>query len=183
MRKENDSQTNTKKNTIIKLDECKFIRQNGTTSVYLMKDNRAVKIFQNPENCKSEYDILKKAENNCYFPMVYNFCGHYIIREYFDCINIVKYISIHGFNETLALKLIVFITELSNLNFPKLYITLNDIFVKKNLELIILNCNESFTSVKLYESIFNDLDKLGLLHKFLKVLKDYDETLFKSWTK
>lgn len=171
------------KNIIIKLDECKFIRQNGSNTVYLMKDNRAVKTFQDPVNCKSEYNLLKAMEKNPYFPKVYSFYGHYIIREYIDCINIVKYISIHGFSQVLAVKLIDLITALINLNFIDLDITLNDIFIKKNSEPILLNFNESSGSVKLYEHIFKNLDTLGLLNKFLDMLKDYDEVLFENWTK
>jgi RIO-like serine/threonine protein kinase len=169
-------------NTIIKLDECKFIRQSGNTTVYLMKDNNAVKIFQDPAECKNEYNILKNLDNP-YFPKVYNFCGHYFTREYINCINIIKYISIYGFNKELTLKLINLLKELTKLNLSKLDISLNDIFIMKNLEPIILNINESSSQNNIYEHISIDLERLGLLNNFLEVLKNYDEDLLNNWTK
>lgn len=168
--------------TIIKLDECKFIRQSGNTSVYLMKDNNAVKIFQDPAECKNEYNILKNL-NSPYFPKVYSFCGHYFTREYINCINIIKYISIYGFNKELTLSLINLFKELTKLNLSKLDIRMNDIFIMKNLEPIVLNINESSSQNNLCEHIFIDLERLGLLDKFLEVLNNYDEALLNNWTK
>lgn len=171
-----------RKNIIIKLDECKFIRKSGNAVVYLMKNNNTVKVYQNPAECKAEYTLLKKI-NNPYFPKVFYFCGHYYIGEYIDCINIIKYISIYGFNKDLALNLITFVNKLLKLDLPKLNITLNDIFIRRNLKPVLLNFNQDPAVTNLYEHIFKDLDTLNLLDTFFEVLKNYDKTLFINWTK
>lgn len=182
MRRKRDSQRNNNKNIIIKLDECKFIRQSGNTSVYLMKNNNAVKIFQDPAECKSEYNLLKVIDNP-YFPKVFRFCGHYFIREYVYCTNIIKYISINGVNNDLFINLIKLMEELKKFSFINFDITFNDIFIKKDLEFILLNVKKSSDPTKLYQNISKDLGNLGLLEKFLEVLKNYDESLYESWTK
>lgn len=178
MRKKIDAHTRRRENLIIKLDECKYIGQYHNSEVYLMKDNKLARIYQYPDFCKKDYELLNFGEKSSYFPKVYKFCGHYIITEYIEGTNIIKYINEYGFDDNIALKLTKLIQYFFNSKVKSLDICLENIIINKNSELILIDFNWSPTSLLTFEKLLDSINKLGYLDKFLKTLKIQDSTLY-----
>ncbi|MDF2506136.1 serine/threonine protein kinase [Clostridium sp.] len=183
MRKKRNSQKDNKKTLIIKLDECTYIGGSYNSSVYLMKDNRVVKIYKDPLDCKKQYGLLKTTSNSSFFPKIYNFCGHYIIREYINGISITKYIHENKFNTTFALTCIKFLEKLEINNILRLDISFKDIFVKNDGNLILIDITSSDLKDNTLCKILGSLKNFNVLNKFLYELKNYNRNLYDRWTK
>lgn len=171
------------KSIILRLDECKYIGGNYNASIYLMKNNRVAKIYKDPSECRKEYNLVKGSPACNFFPKIYNFCGHYTIREYIEGISIVKYINENRFNHQIALHLIKFLEKLSINNLLHLNIKLKDIFIKKNNDVILIDIvNSDFKENSLIR-ILKSLKDLNTLELFLDELKKYNKVLYNKWTK
>lgn len=182
MRKKRNLQKDNK-SVIIKLDECKYIGGSYNSSVYLMKDNRVVKIYKNPLDCKRQYELLKATAVSNFFPKIYNFCGHYIIREYIEGISITKYINENKFDHKAALKLIQFLEKLDINTVLSLDIKFEDIFVKKDTEFILIDISSNQLKKDTLYKILKALKNLNVLDLFLLELKNYNINLYSKWTK
>lgn len=183
MRKKRSLQKDNNKSLIIKLDECKYIGGSYNSSVYLMKDNRVVKIYKDPLDCKKQYELLNSTPINNFFPTIYSFCGHYIIREYIDGISLIKYIHENKFSSNFALTLIKFLEKLEIHNILNFNIKFKDIFVKKNNDLILVDIASSDIKENTLYKILETLKNLNVLDKFLYELKNYNINLYNKWTK
>ncbi|URZ16984.1 serine/threonine protein kinase [Clostridium felsineum] len=169
-------------NTIIKLEECKFLGKGHGGSVYLMPDNRVVKIFKNPNSCKDEYHILKKLGDNPYFPKPYEFHNHYMIREYIDGINISDYITQNGCSEKLILELIYFLEYIKNAGFKKIDVRFVHVFIENNSKLRVIDPRRSFTEkLKAPYHLISDLKHYGCIDLFWRILKYEKPDLYKKW--
>ncbi|AAK80355.1 RIO-like serine/threonine protein kinase [Clostridium acetobutylicum] len=170
------------KNTIIKLEECTFLGKGHSGSVYLMPDNRVVKIFKNPTSCKEEYSILRRLKDNPYFPKPYEFHNHYMIREYIDGINIDDYIKQNGASEKLMLKLIYFLEYIKNAGFKKVDARFVHVFIQDNGALRVIDPRHSFSKkLKVPYHLLSDLKSAGCINLFWKVLKLERPDLYKAW--
>lgn len=171
------------RSVIIRLDECKYIGGSFNSSVYLMKDNKVVKIYKDPIQCRKEYNLLKEPSVCIFFPKIYNFCGHYIIREYIDGVSIVKFINEGEFHGEMAVTLIKFLEKLYINNILHLNIKLEDIFIRKNNNIILLDIVNSDLQKNSLNKIFQSLKDLHVLELFLNELKIYNSVLYNVWTK
>lgn len=183
MRKKRNLRKDNNKSIIIKLDECKYIGGSYNSSVYLMKDNRVVKIYKDPLECKKQYELLKSTSIGNFFPKIYNFCGHYIIREYIDGISIIKYIHENNFCSSFALRLIKFLETLEINNILNLNIEFKDIFVMKDNALRLIDISSGDLKENTMCKILQSLKNLNVLDKFLYELKNYNIDLYNRWTK
>lgn len=182
MRKKRNLQKDNK-SVIIKLDECKYIGGSYNSSVYLMKDTRVVKIYKDPLDCKRQYELLKTTAVSNFFPKIYNFCGHYIIREYIEGISMIKYIKENKFDNKAALKLIKFLEKLDINKVLTLDIKFEDIFIKKDNELILIDISSNQLKEDTLYKILKTLKTLNVLDLFLFELKNYNINLYSKWTK
>ena len=105
-------QTNKKKFCIIKLDECKYIGGSDNSSTYLMKDNKVVRIYQDPSRCKRDYTLMTSSPLVSVLPQIYDFFGHYMIRDYIKGTCLKKYIIKNGLNDIFTIKLIKFLEKI-----------------------------------------------------------------------
>lgn len=171
-----------KSNTIIKLENCTFLGKGHSGSVYLMPDNRVVKIFKNPGSCSEEYHILKKVANGPYFPEPYEFHSHYMIREYIDGININDYIKKNGASKKLMLELIYLLEYMKNVGFKKIDVRFVHVFVQNHKNLRIIDPRHSFTKkTKFPYHLLQDLKYANCLELFWKVLKSERPNLYTKW--
>jgi RIO-like serine/threonine protein kinase len=178
MRKKTKLQTNNSNVCIIKLDECKYIGGNSNSSTYLMKNKDVVKVYTDPYNCKKDFELLTSLQLIDVVPKIYNFCGHYIIREYIIGISLNKYIKQNGLNHVLSLKLITFMDKIYNSNVRNLNINLNNIFIKNDDALILVDVEYCLNKKNIFQKLFEDLKNLSLLNIFLEDIKNYNLDLY-----
>ncbi len=168
----------------IDIKECKFLGGGCEGKVYLTPDGYALKIFKSKANCKEEYDILKKVEGSKYFPKVINASNRCILREYVSGEMIKDYIVKNGLSEKLAVNLINLIEEFKKLNFKRQDIRGQHIYVHDDESVMVIDPRKSYTkNVSVPISIMKDLEKVGVIDKFIQVLIDKRLDLAYLWIK
>lgn len=182
MRKKTNLQTNINKSCIIKLDECKYIGGDINSSTYLMKDRKVAKIYKDPYKCKKDFDLLTSLQVVNVTPKIYNFCGHYIIREYIKGISLNNYIKKNGLNQMLSYKLIAFMDKIYNSNVKDIAINSNNIFLKSDDTLILLDAQYNTNKTNIFYELFEDFKNLKIIGLFLENIKSYNLDLYKKWT-
>ncbi len=146
-----------------------------------MKDNRIVKIYQDPSKCKRDYNLLTTTDLVNVVPKTYNFCGHYMIREYIKGTCLRKYIIKNGLNDFIMLRLIKFLEKLYNFNIKNLSINSNQIFITNTKEFILVDAEYTTRDEDNFEKLFEDFNNLAVLHKFLALTKTYNINLYNKW--
>ena len=177
------AQTSKKKFYIIKLDECKYIGGSDNSSTYLMKDNKVVKIYQDPSKCKRDYNLMTSAPLVYVFPQIYDFFGHYLVRDYIKGTCLKKYIIKNGLNDIATIKLIKFLEKIYNYKIKHLGIDLNNIFITNTNEFILVDAEYTTCNEDIFDKLFNDFNNLNVLHKFLAITKNYNISLYNKWVK
>lgn len=176
-------QTNKKKFYIIKLDECKYIGGNDNSSTYLMKDNKVVRIYQDPSKCKRDYDLMTSQPLVSVLPQIYDFFGHYLVRDYIKGTCLKNYIIKNGLNYIITIKLIKFLEKIYDFNLKNLNIELNNIFITSNKEFILVDTEYTASTECTFDKLFNDFNKLNVLLGFLSITKIYNINLYNKWMK
>jgi predicted Ser/Thr protein kinase len=167
----------------IDLSTCKFLGQGRNGKVYLLPSGNALKIFYKEKNCKHEYEILKSVEGNKHFPKVYEYSGSCMIREYVGGILIENYIREYGLIPNLSKNLIELIEDFRKLNFTRLDIRCEHIFVGQDVTIKIIDPRQTYTKVIPYpHSILGTLNKLEVLDNFFNTLKNSNVELYKDWS-
>lgn len=155
----------------IDIKECKFLGKGCEGKVYLTPDGYALKIFKCKAKCKEEYEILKKVEGSKYFPKIINSSNRCILREYVPGEMIKDYIIKNGLSEQLAINLINLIEEFKRLSFKRQDIRGEHIYVQNDESIMVIDPRKSYTKkVSIPISIIKDLEKVGVIDKFVKVL-------------
>lgn len=167
----------------IDLITCDFLGQGRNGKVYLLPNGNALKIFFKEQNCKHEYEILKSVEGNKHFPRVYQYNYNCMIREYVGGTLIQNYINEYGLSVSLAKNLIELIEDFRNLNFTRLDIRCEHIFIQKNEDIKIIDPRKTYTKVIPYpHSIIATLNRLGVLDNFFNIVKYTDDKLYHTWS-
>lgn len=166
----------------VDLMQCTLLGEGNNGWVYLMPDGKAIKICKELKSCLKEYYILKNAETSKHFPKVYEQSGNYMIRDFVGGTCADKYIKRNGLSRRLAVNMINLIEEFERLKFTKLDIRCRDLFVQKDESIMVIDPKSSYTrNVKYPRHMMKGLKKLGVLDKFLKILKEEKPALYKKW--
>lgn len=166
----------------INLLECKFLGQGHNGAVYLLPDNRVIKVCFNPKSFKGESYIFKKVNGNKYFPRIYDIGGNYMIREYVDGICLKDYIKENGMTKELGLQILFMLKEFKKLKFRKIDIRCKDIFVQPDNTLKIIDPKKCFSKSRSFpRHLSKGLYKLGASDTFLEIIKSEDPKLYKKW--
>lgn len=176
-------QKDNKKNFIIKLDECKYIGKDFKSSSYLMRNGRVVKLYNEPYICKMDYKIFTLESFSSFFPKTYEFCGHYIIREYVKGTSLKTYILRNGFTNSLCLKLITFLEKIYIMHIKNVNVKFQHLFMKDDGTLLLIDINYNKKICFIFSDLFLNLRYLGILDKFSDYLKTYNIKLYNEWGK
>ena len=82
------------------LREAEFLGSGHNGIVYLLPQNRVIKIFKCRKICEAEYGILIRTLKSKSFPKVYEHGPYYIIRDYVGGQRLDKYIKRNGINKS-----------------------------------------------------------------------------------
>lgn len=166
------------------LKNYKLLGKGNNGSVYLMPDNKALKVFKRIDVCKKEYIILEKVSGNNYFPKVYEYGLNYIVRDCVDGISLTDYIKQNGLSRDLSIELISLLQEFKKLNFTKLDTRCKDIMVRDDGSLMTIDPKNYYRKTRNYpRHLCKGLRKLGVLDSFMNVLKSENPRLYKKWSK
>lgn len=150
--------------------------------VYLLPDNKVIKIFKERKICEKEYDILKRTVKSKYFPKTYQQGPYYIVRDYIGGERLDDYIKRKGLNRTICYNIIELIKEFKRLGFTKKDIRCKDLYVREDLSIRVIDPKNNYSKNCTYpRHLMKGLNKLGVLEKFLAVVNEEDSEVYKDW--
>ncbi|SHE85530.1 protein kinase [Clostridium fallax] len=163
------------------LKKGKLLAEGHEGIVFLLPNNRILKIFREEKIWRDELYILTKTKGSKYFPKVYEANTNYIVREYVKGERLDDYIKINGLSKELALKLYYMLMEFKKLKFRRIDIRCKDIYVSKDKIKIIDPKNNYKKVVGFPRHLMKGLKNLNVLDKFLKTIYKKDKKLAKEW--
>jgi len=167
----------------IDLRDCQFLGEGHNGFVYLLPDNKVIKIFKKPKNCKKEYYILKRVRGSPHFPVVYESMGNYIIRDFVGGICLKDYLKTHEFSRRLAVNLINLLQDFKKNGFKKIDTRCKDIYVQEDEFLMVIDPKYSYTREKDFpKHLAKGLKKLKVLDKFMEFVKEEKPHLYEKWS-
>lgn len=170
------------RNFDVNLLDCKLLGEGHNGVVYLLPEGKAIKICYEAKSCRKEYDILKRINNNKYFPRTYGMTGNYMIRDFVDGITLKKYIKKHGLDRELSIKLMDLLEEFKRLGFRKLDIRCKDIMVQPDGSLMVIDPKKFYSKKRDFpRHLSKGLYKLGVLDIFMDMVEEEKPKLFRQW--
>jgi RIO-like serine/threonine protein kinase len=166
----------------LNLLSCKLLGKGHNGSVYLLPDNKIIKVCIEEKSCHSEYYILNRVNGNKYFPRVYGMCGNYMIRDYVGGVTLKDYIKSRGMNKELVLNIADLLQEFKKLKFKKIDIRCRDIYVQEDMSLKVIDPKKCYSKYRDYpRHLVKGLRKLEVLDFFMSVLKEERRPLYRKW--
>ncbi|OPJ62417.1 protein kinase [Clostridium oryzae] len=166
----------------VNLLTCKSLGKGHNGIVYMLPEKKVIKICFSEKSCRNEYYILKRINNNKYFPRVYGMSGNYMIRDFVDGITLKDYIKKNGLDKGTAVKVIGLLKEFKKLKFKKYDIRCKDIMVTPDNTLMVIDPKKCFSKSRNYpQHLCKGLYNLGALDIFLNVLHENSPELYKKW--
>jgi predicted Ser/Thr protein kinase len=166
----------------INLFNCKLLGKGHNGAVYLLPDNKVIKVCFVMKDFLCEASILKKVNGNKYFPRLYEIGGNYMIRDYVDGTQLKSYIKKNGLSKELILDIIEMLKEFEKLKFTKIDVRCKDIFINSHNKPMIIDPQKFYTKERNFpRHLSKGLYKLGVLDIFLEVLKVEEHSLYKKW--
>lgn len=166
----------------INLFECKLLGKGHNGIVYLLPDNKVIKVCYVMKDFHGEAYILKKVKGNKYFPRIYEVGGNYMIRDYVDGITLKSYIKKNGLSRKLTLEIIELLKEFKKLKFRKIDVRCKDVYVQPNGKLMVIDPQKFYSKERDFpRHLSKGLYKLNVLDDFLCILKYEEPSLYKKW--
>ncbi|BAH07165.1 protein kinase [Clostridium kluyveri] len=151
--------------------------------VYLLEDNKVIKIFKDKDICKNEYELLKKTEKSKYFPQVYSHGPYYIIKDYVPGERLDYYIRKNGINKKISCEIIKLLMEFKKLEFTKLDIRCKDLYINNNFSIKVIDPRNNYSRGGNYpRHLMKGLYKLGVLDEFLETVKEQYNEVYREWS-
>lgn len=166
----------------IDLDNCPLLGEGNHGKVYLIANDRIIKICKDSKSCIFESFILVRALGSKHFPRIYDYDEHYIVRDYVDGEPLPLYIKERGINREIVLGLIELLEEFKYLGFTKLDIRCRDLLVQQDRNIMVIDPRSSYTRKMGYpRHLMKGLKKLGVLEEFINVLQQERPDLYELW--
>lgn len=167
---------------ILDIKECKLLGSGYEGSVYLTPEGYALKIFAKRKNAQEEAEILERGKDSRFFPNVIFLADNMILREYVCGENLGKFIKDNGLSYNLSKEIIELIEDFKRLEFTRINIRNDHIFVDGNEKIQIIDPRKNYIKSTPYpKDIISILVKLDLFDVFLKNLMDYKPSLLRYW--
>lgn len=167
---------------LLRSSEILGVGNNGI--VYMLPDNKVLKVFSESKVCHDECYILQRASKKSkHFPKVYKYSDNYIVREFVGGHRLDKYLKDNPLNKELALNLILLIKEFKTLGFKKLDIRCKDLYVQDDMTLMVIDPKQNYKKKVPYpRHLMKGLHKKDCLEFFLSCVKEYDLDLYFLWS-
>ncbi|XZJ13614.1 hypothetical protein ACSXCH_03785 [Clostridium perfringens] len=164
------------------LKEAELLGEGHNGVVFLLKNNKAIKIFRRMSVWKDESSILKRVRKSRFFPRIYEAKTGYIIREYVDGVRLDKYLRRGNLDEELCKELYLMILEFERLGFKRIDIRCKDIYIQDDYTLKIIDPKNNYKKrVSFPRHLFKGLFKRDELNRFLNYVAEIDEKRAHIW--
>ncbi len=162
------------------LDKLQYIGKGMHGSVYKIDNHKCIKIFKKKETCQNEIETLAMAQNNIYFPKLYDFGERYIVREFIEGIELDKHLKNNPLTIDLSQKIIKIYEALGEVGYKRQDTALLHIFINSRGELRLIDTAKAMSiSTKYPKIILSDLKVLGLKNTFLQHVEHVRPDLYK----
>jgi RIO-like serine/threonine protein kinase len=159
-----------------------FLGSGHNGIVYLLPNQRVIKIFKDKKICGKEYSIFMKTRKSKYFPKVYEHGGYYIVRDFASGQRLDKYIKKHGITKEISHNLVELIREFKKLNFKRVDIRCKDLYLKEDFSITVIDPKNNYSKKVNYpRHLMKGLNNLGVLDDFLSVVSALDSELYELW--
>ncbi len=159
-----------------------FLGSGHNGIVYLLPNNRIIKIFKNKKICEKEYSIFIRTRKSKYFPKVYEHGAYYIVRDYAGGERLDKYIKKNGINKKISYNIIKLIEEFKKLKFKKLDIRCKDLYLKADYSITVIDPKNNYSKRVVYpRHLMKGLNHLGVLDEFLSVVRHEAPETYELW--
>jgi hypothetical protein len=166
------------------INKLKLIGQGHEGKVYLLPNDKVLKVFHNPNSCAQQIEILLKTKDSSYFPTVFDFDNYSIIMSfvYGSCLSF--YLKQNNINRHLSLELVKLIDEFKKLKFTKLDVRLGHIFLQPDDTVKVIDPRGCYEIKRTYpSSMLHGLQKQGDLMLFFDHIKHDYPDYYKYWKK
>lgn len=171
-----------KNNFGINLNNCTLLGEGNHGKVYLIANDRVIKICRDSKSCIFESFILTRTSGSRHFPRIYDYDEHYIIRDYIGGEPLTKYIKANGINDDIIHSLIELLEEFIKLGFTKLDVRCRDLMLQPDGNIMVIDPKSNYTRNMGYpRHLMKGLKKLGVLDEFIKTLKQERPDLYDMW--
>jgi predicted Ser/Thr protein kinase len=166
------------------VNKLKLIGQGHQGRVYILPDDKVLKVFDKPDSCKKQLEVLLKARDSRFFPTVYDFDNYSIIMSFVYGSRLSFYLKNNNINKHLSIELVELIDELKKLGFTKLDARLGHIFLQPDDTVKVIDPRDSYEKMQPYpKSLLKGLQKHGDLRAFFDYIKQDYPSYYKSWKK
>lgn len=171
-----------KNNYGIDLENCKLLGEGNHGKVYLIANDRIIKICKDSKSCIFESFILGRTSGSKHFPKMYDYDEHYIVRDYVGGEPLTKYIKENNINKNIIFSLIELLEEFIRLGFTKLDVRCRDLMIQSDGNIMVIDPKSSYTRKMGYpRHLMKGLKKLGALDEFIDTLKLERPDLYEMW--
>ncbi|NEU06557.1 protein kinase [Clostridium senegalense] len=160
-----------------------YLGKGNNGVVYLLPDNKIIKIFNCTKVCKMEYETLVKSRKSKYFPKAYEHGSHYIIRDYVGGVRLDKYLRKNPINREIAEHIVNLYKDFKKLGYKRLDIRCKDLYVQEDFSLKVIDPKNQYKKRVSYpRHLMKGMDSRNRLEEFLSFLKDIDKKLYDDWS-
>ena len=166
------------------VNKLKLIGQGHQGKVYMLPNDKVLKVFYNPDSCKKQLEVLLSTKDSRFFPTVFDFDSYSIIMSFVYGSRLSFYLERNHINKHLSVELVKLIDEFKKLGFSKLDARLGHIFLQPDDTVKVIDPRKSYEIILPYpKSMLKGLQKHGDLRAFFDYIKkDYPE-YYKYWRK
>jgi predicted Ser/Thr protein kinase len=166
------------------ITKLKMIGQGHEGKVFMIPEDKVLKVFHNPESCRKQLEVLTNAKNSRFFPTVYDFDSYSIIMSFVYGSRLSFYLRQQNINKSLSLELVRLIDELKRLGFTRIDARLGHIFLQPDDTVKVIDPRGSYEKVCVYpKSLLKGLQKHGDLRSFFDYIKEDYPEYYKGWRK
>lgn len=159
-----------------------FLGKGNNGVVYRITPHKIIKIFNEVEVCRREYEVLIESSKCKSFPQVYDFGDYYIVREYVDGIRLDKYLNHNPLNEALVESIVGLIAAFKSFNYTKLDIRCKDLYVQEDYSLKVIDPKDNFHKEMDYpRHLMRGIYKRDSIGEFFYFLNRIDRNLYREW--
>lgn len=164
------------------LRKSSFLGEGHNGVVFLLEENKVIKIFRRVNVWQDESSILKRVEKSRFFPKMYECKEGYIVREYVEGVRLDKYLRRDSLDESLCKELYLMILDFEKLGFKRIDIRCKDIYIQNDYTLKIIDPKNNYKKRVSYpRHLFKGLYKRNELDRFLDYLFKVDKKRAVVW--
>jgi RIO-like serine/threonine protein kinase len=166
------------------INSLKLIGHGHEGKVYLLPDDKVLKVFHNPDSCARQTQILLKTQNSRFFPTVFDFDSYSIIMSFVYGSTLSYYLKRNNINKHLSHELVELIDEFKRLHFTKLDIRLGHIYLQPDETVKVIDPRKCYDIVLPYpRSMLKGLKERRVLKDFYNNIKHDHPEHYKLWSK